>query len=124
MTAPSILDALDDPGLFGEAFAEPTWRPWRAFLGVLFGLPLPDDLAQSARTCTGRTDALTAGPYREAWLVVGRRSGKSRVLGAGRGLSRRVHALALAPSQPLLVLIHTIHPMLRRSSRPLLKTSR
>ena len=76
----SILDALDDPGLFGEAFAEPSWRPWRAFLGALFGLPLPDDLAQFACTCAGRVDALTAGPYREAWLVVGRRSGKSRIL--------------------------------------------
>ena len=43
----SILDALDDPALFGEAFAEPSWRPWRAFLGALFGLPLDDDPASS-----------------------------------------------------------------------------
>ena len=74
------LDALDDPALFGAAFAEPSWRPWRAFLGCLFGLPMDDSARQLACTCTGRTDALAAGPYREAWLVVGRRSGKSRVL--------------------------------------------
>ena len=41
----SILDALEDPSLFGEAFAEPSWQPWRAFLGCLFGLPMEGGLA-------------------------------------------------------------------------------
>ena len=82
MTAPTILEVLDDPALLGGAFAETSWRPWRAFLGALFGLQLPEDLAQLARHHTGRSDILAAGPFREAWLVVGRRAGKSRILAA------------------------------------------
>ena len=61
MRAPLILDTLDDAGLFGEAFAEASWQPWRAFLGAMFGLPLRNDLASLARCQTGRTDALAAG---------------------------------------------------------------
>lgn len=76
----NILDALDDADLFAPAFAEESWRPWRAFLGALFGLPLPNDLAQLARDCTGRSDVLDGGAFREAWLTIGRRAGKSRVL--------------------------------------------
>ena len=79
----TILDAMDDPALFGAAFPGQSWAPWRSFLGTLFGLPMDDSAAQLASTCTGhRQDAPTSGPYREAWLVCGRRSGKSRVLAA------------------------------------------
>ena len=73
----SILDALDDPGLFGEAFVELSWRPWRALLATLFGLPVPEGLVALVASCTGRS---ASGPFREAWLIVGRRAGKSRIL--------------------------------------------
>jgi hypothetical protein len=76
----TILDALDDERLFASAFAHASWRPWRALLGTMFALPLPPDLQSLARACTGRQDAPVAGPYREAWLVCGRRSGKSRTM--------------------------------------------
>jgi hypothetical protein len=76
----NILDCLDDDGLFASAFGDESWRSWRGFLGVMFGLPIPDDLQALARSCTGREDIATAGPFREAWLVVGRRAGKSRTL--------------------------------------------
>jgi hypothetical protein len=79
VTLPTILEAMDDAELFGRAFSEPSWRPWRAFLGALFGLGLSNDLAALARECTGRPDLPGAG-FREGWLACGRRAGKSRVL--------------------------------------------
>jgi hypothetical protein len=75
----SIIAALDDPNLFAQAF-EPaaTWSTWRVFLKATFGLAMTAaerDLFQlySGRETPPRVQA------REAWVVVGRRGGKSRV---------------------------------------------
>jgi phage terminase large subunit-like protein len=76
---PTIIEALDDPGLFAPHFRGDTWRPWRAFLAALFGLPLSDDQLALYRAHTGRT-AAPAAPFAEATLLIGRRGGKSRVL--------------------------------------------
>lgn len=60
----SILDALDDPALFGAAFADASWRSWRGFLAALFALPLPPPGLQSlAKASTGRSDVLAGDPY-------------------------------------------------------------
>jgi hypothetical protein len=76
----TILDACGDRQLFGRWFRTvETWRPWFAFLAVLFALPTTDDQRELYQRCTGRTD-LPAGPVSEAWLVCGRRAGKSFVL--------------------------------------------
>ena len=75
----TILEAMRDPALFAPWFTpEAPWWAWRAFLAVLFGLPLSGDEAASVRRHTGR-QALPTAPAREAWLVVGRRGGKSRI---------------------------------------------
>jgi hypothetical protein len=59
----SILDACEDPALFARWFRDrATWTAWFAFLRVLFGL------------------AMTEEGVREAWLICGRRAGKSFVL--------------------------------------------
>ena len=82
MNAPTIpiLDAVWDARLFGSAFRDPsTWRAWLAFLATLFGLPLSDDQTEVYRACTGRS-ALPGGAFAEAWLVCGRRSGKSFIM--------------------------------------------
>ena len=79
MTAVSILEALDDPALFRPHFRGDTWKPWRAFLAALFGLPMDDDAATLYRHHTGRTEA-PAAAFKETALVIGRRGGKSRVL--------------------------------------------
>ena len=39
----NITQALTDPQLFAPLFAGPSWRPWKAFLAALFGLPLSND---------------------------------------------------------------------------------
>jgi hypothetical protein len=75
----TLLSALDDPRLFGGMFAGPSWAPWRSFLAGLLGLPMDDAQAGAFRHHTGRSK-LPSRPFREACLVCGRRSGKSRVL--------------------------------------------
>jgi hypothetical protein len=76
---PSIIQCLDDPNLFAPHFRGDSWRPWRAFLAALFGLPMDADQLALYRAHTGRETARTAA-FAEAALVIGRRGGKSRVL--------------------------------------------
>jgi hypothetical protein len=73
----SILDTIDHPQLFGPWFRKPsTWAAWRVFLVALFGLPIA---AALFRQCTG-LDTPPAGGFIEAWLICGRRAGKSFIL--------------------------------------------
>jgi Terminase large subunit, T4likevirus-type, N-terminal len=74
-----ILRALDDPLVFAPFFRGPTWVAWRAFLAALFALPMTDEQLAVYRKHTGRT-LPPASPHNEAWLVIGRRGGKSFVL--------------------------------------------
>jgi hypothetical protein len=76
----SILDACDSPEIWRGWFKHPqTWAPWRTFLSVLFGLPLGAADLRLYRQCTGREHP-PAGGFTEAWLVIGRRGGKSFAL--------------------------------------------
>ncbi|MFT3792088.1 MAG: terminase family protein [Rudaea sp.] len=75
----SILDAIADPKLFGPWFARGDWTAWRAFLAALFGLPMDADMLAIYQRHTGRTSAPTSA-FGEAWLVCGRRAGKSFVM--------------------------------------------
>lgn len=81
MAAPfSILHAMNEPRLWGGWFRNPeTWRPWRAFLSVLFGLELSEQGLALYQECTGRATRNADG-YTEAWLICGRRAGKSFIL--------------------------------------------
>jgi hypothetical protein len=76
----NILECLDDANLFGSALRDAsTWARWRSFLCALFGMPMSDAEAETYRACTGRTTAPET-PFTEAWLVCGRRAGKSFTL--------------------------------------------
>jgi hypothetical protein len=76
----SIITALDHQQVFAPFFQGVTWRAWRVFLKVLFGLPLADERELKLyRHHTGRTEP-PATPFKEAAVVVGRRGGKSRIL--------------------------------------------
>ena len=78
--APTILEALRDPALFGGmGFDKPSWKPWRAFLEVLWALPLSEEHLALYRHHTGRSEP-PMKPQRYAELVCGRRGGKSRIL--------------------------------------------
>ena len=78
MKTPTVLQVLDDPGVFGRTFAAPSWKSWRALLAAMFGLQMSAAEADLFRRCTARP-CLPDQPTREAWLVVGRRGGKSRI---------------------------------------------
>lgn len=76
----TIVEACADPNLFARWFRDrETWRGWFVFLRALFGLPMAADDRALYKQCTGRDEPI-AGGAREAWLVVGRRGGKSMVL--------------------------------------------
>lgn len=76
----SILDTTDDPSLFARWFKDrATWQAWFAFLSALFALPLTPEQLAIYQKCTGRTAPPTVA-VSEAWLVCGRRAGKSFVL--------------------------------------------
>jgi hypothetical protein len=76
----TILDAVRDPAVFGPCFRDPdSWSAWRAFLAALFGLPLDPSALETYKACTGRA-VPPSTPFREAWLICGRRAGKSFTL--------------------------------------------
>jgi len=80
----NILEALQDPDLFGglPAFADlSTWTPWLTFLRAVYGLSLEEPAEeQRFRKHTGRSSYNPPlGGWREAVCIVGRQSGKSRI---------------------------------------------
>ena len=76
----TILDATEIPQLWKHWFRDPaTWVPWVAFLKVLFNLPLSEADHRTFAECTGRGQ-LPDEAIREAWLICGRRAGKSFML--------------------------------------------
>jgi len=74
-----IVRCLNDPKVFARYFRAESWTAWRVFLAALFGLPLGCDQQLLFKQFTGRDTAPTS-PLQEAWLVVGRRGGKSFIL--------------------------------------------
>jgi hypothetical protein len=73
----TILDTIRDPSLFAPWFRDPpTWRAWFAFLAALFALPMDAETLALYQRHTERKTPPTE-PASEAWVVVGRRGGKS-----------------------------------------------
>jgi hypothetical protein len=77
----TIIDAIHDRNLFAPFFFRDmtTWANWFIVLKVLFGLPLTSEELPLFIELTGRTTPPTA-PVQEAWLVMGRRAGKSFIV--------------------------------------------
>lgn len=77
---PTIIDACHDPALFGPWFKDrATWAAWFAFLKALFGLLMTPEERVLYQQCTGRSTS-PARWFQEAWLIVGRRGGKSFIV--------------------------------------------
>ena len=75
-----ILKAIDDPKVFGGWFRDhKTWGAWRAFLAALFARPMDADQQALYREFTGRLAPPTT-EFDEAYLICGRRGGKSAIL--------------------------------------------
>jgi hypothetical protein len=75
----NILDALDDPKVFAPFFKGPTWNAWRVFLKALFAIPMSEEQLAIYTKHTRRSAPPTSALH-EAWLVIGRRGGKSFTL--------------------------------------------
>jgi hypothetical protein len=75
----NILRAIDDSRVFAPFFRGDSWSAWRVFLAAQFALPMTPEQREIYQRHTGRT-APPAKPADEAWLVCGRRSGKSFIL--------------------------------------------
>jgi hypothetical protein len=71
-----LLDAIRDERLFADPFGGATWRAWRTVLAALFAEAPHDSDLERYRQATGRRH-WPVKPFSEAWLVVGRRGGKS-----------------------------------------------
>jgi hypothetical protein len=93
--AGTICDALDAAGMTGAS-----WQAWRVVAKALHALPLSRDELALFRCQTRRTTPPTA-PVAEAWLIVGRRGGKSRfdALSALYAGIRRDYRAVLAPGE-------------------------
>ena len=74
-----ILRAMRDPNVFAAHFKGKTWDVWSAFLAALFALPMTPRQLALYQSHTGRTEPPRT-PAHEAWLVIGRRGGKSFIL--------------------------------------------
>jgi hypothetical protein len=80
---PTIIEAMADRELFLPWFDKrwlrtDSWTTWRVFLKALYALPMSGAELEIYRKHTGRERAPTE-PFTKAWLVCGRRSGKSRI---------------------------------------------
>src|SRR5260221_11494625 len=72
----NILQAMNDPKLFGPWFRGDSWMRWRAFLAALFCVPMTDEMRATYKQHSGRDDVPVERPS-ECFLVCGRRAGKS-----------------------------------------------
>jgi hypothetical protein len=104
----TILDAMHDPALFGPWFTGESWDAWGTFLAGLFGLPLAT-VADAERYVqhTGRSVYAVGQLVREAWVIVGRRGGKSRIaaLVAVWCACFRDYRAVLAPGERAIVMV-------------------
>jgi hypothetical protein len=76
----TLLEACCRQSLFAPWFKNrATWQAWFVFIAALFALPMTEEQLAIYQQCTGRS-VPPASPAKEAWLVCGRRAGKSFVL--------------------------------------------
>lgn len=102
----NIIQAMQDPHLFGDAYADASFDAWRALLSAFYGLDLSAEAQDTFSTLTGRSQAATEA-HRELWVAVGRRGGKSHVaaLIAVYEAAFRDHRAKLAPGEVATVML-------------------
>lgn len=100
--ARTAIDVMTD--IFGTVFTGADWDAWRAFLRALFALPMSDVDLQTYRACTERQTPPTSA-CREAWMVVGRRGGKSRIAAFLAVLLACFRRYQLAPGERGVVMV-------------------
>ncbi len=76
----NIVEAIDDPSLFGPWFQGPSWATWRAILKAAFALPMSKRERELFRRVADREPPRKR--VRELWIIAGRRAGKDSVASA------------------------------------------
>src|SRR5438067_11884542 len=89
--------------LFDQVFG-PSWAAWRAWLCAVFALPMSEAETAIYRASTAR-QVLPTSPAREAWCVVGRRGGKSRIAAMLAVFLAAFRRYRLAPGERAVVLV-------------------
>ena len=79
----NILEAMNDELIFAKTFKRrllrgDSWATWKVFLTALFALAMDAETLETYRQYTGR-DVAPTEPFREAYAICGRRSGKSLI---------------------------------------------
>jgi hypothetical protein len=75
----TIIQAIEDANLFRPLFKNlDTWRAWLCVLRAVFALPMEEADRELFTTLTGRETPPTQ-QVDEAWIIAGRRAGKSRM---------------------------------------------
>ncbi len=74
-----LLEVID--GAFSQWLGDGDFSRWRAFCAALTAAPMSEEEFALYRQCTGRTTA-PQKPFTEAYAIVGRRGGKSRIAAA------------------------------------------
>src|SRR5262249_3180364 len=101
----SLPQALHDPKLLAPVLPSPAWGALRRFRPAVAGLPLTGKGLDLYRACTGREQAPKT-PAREAWVIAGRRSGKSRIASAiATYIAALADVRALAPGETGVVYV-------------------
>ncbi|WP_178100995.1 hypothetical protein [Pseudomonas sp. OIL-1] len=77
----NILEALQTPELFGDAFAGDSWEAWRAVLSGAFALPMEQDRLALFKQLAGDREPPTRR-VSQLWVVAGRRSAKTHTAAA------------------------------------------
>jgi hypothetical protein len=73
----NIIESILDKNLFGSLFKDlNSWKSWIVTLKTIFGLPMTEEELNLYFRCTGRQRP-PQKPFKEVYLVVGRRGGKS-----------------------------------------------
>jgi hypothetical protein len=77
---PTIIQGVHNKRLFAPLFKNlDTWFAWLVWLKAVFGLPMDSAELELFQKCTGRTAPPPHGA-KEAYSIVGRRGGKSRIV--------------------------------------------
>jgi hypothetical protein len=74
-----ITRLMEDPATFGPYFEGDSWRPWKVVLKAVFGLPMHPDEQPLYAQLTGGRSASPTQQSKSVTLIMGRRSGKSRI---------------------------------------------
>ena len=77
----SVIDAWESPAFFRPLFGKDldSWKAWRSFGKALYGLPFEDEEEALLYQLGTLRETVPEGGFTEAYAVVGRRGGKSRI---------------------------------------------